>query len=212
LTLLVDSRPKSSLDSITRQVVDSGHNILITDEIESSMKICAALWNVHGIGFYDQHILFDNPYKQSGEISKVISEPDQLDEQLEDILDMIDMETAIRFLREDVRNCTKVSDDNNTREMPVNMIQAPGLERPLRPAGDRGLVFFDLKNEFVMDGSEWSAPAVSLSTLRVDYNLVSSAFSASLEAQQNTSPLVISLISRLAAKSPLDRVIENIDP
>jgi hypothetical protein len=111
LKLLVDSRPNIGLDSITHQIVDKGHNILITDEIESSTKISPSLWNVHGIGLYDQHTLFENPYKQSREISKASSESDQLDEQLEDILDMIDLETAIRFLREDTRKCTEACDN-----------------------------------------------------------------------------------------------------
>jgi hypothetical protein len=185
LKLLVDSQPNTGLDSNTHQIVDKGHNTLISDEVESSMKICASLWNVHGIGLYDQHILFENLYKQSGKIFKVLTEPDQLDEQLEDILDMIDLETAIRFLREDVRKCSEACDNQGQFELLESVINAPIV------------TLFDLKKEFITEGTGLSAPSVLLSTLRVDYNIVSNTFSTSFKAQQKTSPLIISLISYL---------------
>jgi Trm5-related predicted tRNA methylase len=108
LKLLVDSRQGMGLMGNAHQVLENNHNILLTEKIELSLKTCVALWNVNEVGLYDQHILFANPDKQSSETSALNLQPAQLDEQLEDILDIIDLETAILFLRKDARKNSEV--------------------------------------------------------------------------------------------------------
>jgi hypothetical protein len=171
------------LDNNTHPLVVKDHDIFVTDEIESSMDICVSLWNIQGIGLYDQHILFENPNQQWSEISKVLSESDQLDEKLEDILDMIDLETAIRFLREDVKNSAEVSENETTLEIPTSIMGLPGI------------AFLDLKKESISEGTGWPSPAICVSTLRVDYSLVLSPNYNGLKALHKIAPLVISLIS-----------------
>jgi starvation-inducible DNA-binding protein len=138
-------QPNIGLDSDVRYPVVEILNITLANEAVLAQKTRSALWNLSGAGFFELRILFDNQYKQLNDISNEIAERVRIlggmaigslqefincthvEEEpgvIPDILHLLaDLESSIRFLREDARKCTEEYEDEGTFEMLVSVLR-----------------------------------------------------------------------------------------
>ncbi len=124
MKLQVDTQPNIGLEiNVCHSVVEIP-DITLADEAGLSMKNRGALWNIHGAGFYDRHTLFDVRYKQLNDISDEISKRARLDVQVQsgDVPDMIDLEAAVRFLREDAKKFIGEYEDKGSFKLLVSVM------------------------------------------------------------------------------------------
>lgn len=138
-------QPNIGLDSDTRHSVVAILNSTLANEAVLAQKTRNAHWNVSGADFYELHTLFETQYQMMNNLSDEIAERvrmlggvaiGSLDEfldhtQLEEtpgevpgLLTLLaDHEAAIRYLREDVRNCTEEYEDEGTFELLVSIMR-----------------------------------------------------------------------------------------
>jgi starvation-inducible DNA-binding protein len=138
-------QPNIGLDSDVRRAVVEILNNTLANETVLAVKTRNAHWNVCGVSFFEQYILFDSQYDQLNSISNEIAERarmlggiaigslqeylkiSRLEEQPGDfptILRLVaDHETSIRFLREDARKCTEEYQDEGTFDLLISVMR-----------------------------------------------------------------------------------------
>jgi starvation-inducible DNA-binding protein len=138
-------QPNIGLDSDVRRAVVEILNNTLANETVLAVKTRNAHWNVSGVSFFEQYILFDSQYDQLNSISNEIAERARmmggvaigslqeflkvarLDEQpgeFPTILRLIaDHEASIRFLREDARKCTEEYQDEGTFDLLISVMR-----------------------------------------------------------------------------------------
>ncbi|EKD87814.1 MAG: hypothetical protein ACD_35C00187G0008 [uncultured bacterium] len=138
-------QPNIGLESDVRLPIINILNSILSNEALLTLKTRNAHWNVHGVGFFELHILFDTQYKQLNDISDEIAERvrmvggiaigsfaeflthTRLEErplEVPTILHLLaDHETIIRYLHEDIRKCNDEYEDEGTSDLLVSVMR-----------------------------------------------------------------------------------------
>jgi starvation-inducible DNA-binding protein len=145
LKLQVSIQPNIGLDGDARHSVVEILNTFLADEAVLTMKTRSAHWHLHGLGFHDLRLLYDQQFHQLNKLTDEIAERvsmlggfavssfeeflqyTRLVEQSGEAPDMMsllaDHEATIRFLREDARKCFEEYEDHGTYALLVRFIR-----------------------------------------------------------------------------------------
>lgn len=138
-------QPNIGLEVEVRVPIIKILNSILSNEAVLTLKTRNAHWNVHGVSFFELHILFDTQYKQLNDISDEIAERVRMvggvamgsfaeylthtrledrPAEVPDILHLLaDHETIIRYLHEDIRKCNDEFEDEGTSDLLVSVMR-----------------------------------------------------------------------------------------
>ncbi len=137
-------QPNIGLASDVRRPIVDMLNISLANESVLSQKTRSANWNGSGPGFLELYILFKTQYKQLNEIVDNIAERTRMlggialssfhdflehtqlknhPDNIPDVLHLLaDHETVIRNIRDDIRKCSEVYEDEATADLLVGVM------------------------------------------------------------------------------------------
>lgn len=138
-------QPNIGLESDVRLPIIKILNSILSNEAVLTLKTRNAHWNVHGVNFFELHILYDTQYKQLNDISDEIAERVRMvggvatgsfaeylthtnlaenPPEVPDTLHLLaDHETIIRYLHEDIRKCNDEYEDEGTSDLMVSVMR-----------------------------------------------------------------------------------------